>query len=159
MQFTRLNRHLIAEHCIILSSLLAGGGAQLTVGILIAETGQGSYLGKVVRAGMEKAVQDIETLCSKEGCLCINPVYQDTQSSAQTAVQQFTSMYNQGIRIFAGLVTSEEAKAVAEYASQHATDALLVVPQARLQNCVTTRISCTASPWMTVARLKHSLTY
>ena len=100
----------------------------MTVGILVAETGQGSYLGKVVRAGMEKAVQDIETLCSKEGCLCINPVYQDTQSSTQTAVQQFTSMYNQGIRIFAGLVTSEEAKAVAEYASQHATDALLVSP-------------------------------
>ena len=109
-------------------SLLAGGGTQLTVGVLVAENGQAGYLGKVVRAGMEKAVQDIETLCSKEGCLRINPVYQDTQSSAQTAVQQFTSMYNQGTRIFTGMVTSEEAKAVAEYASQHATDALLVSP-------------------------------
>ena len=100
----------------------------MTVGVLVAETGQAGYLGKVVKAGMEKAVQDIETLCSKEGCLRINPVYQDTKSSAQTAVQQFTSMYNQGTRIFTGMVTSEEAKAVAEYASQHANDALLVSP-------------------------------
>ena len=96
---------------------------------LIAETGDARYLGQVVKAGMEKAASDIEELCFGSAD-CSKPVIQyfDTRSSPANALELFKESYSKGVRLFVGLITSAEAAAVAEYASDHATDAILISP-------------------------------
>ena len=78
---------------------------------------------------MEKAVLDIKQLCSGS-VHCTKPEirYYDTASSPDMALKLFKESYAKGVRLFVGLVTSAEAAAVAEYASLHAADAILISP-------------------------------
>ncbi len=83
-----------------------------------------------MRAGIEKAILDIKEHCHLSGSSCKTPilVYSNTESSPYTALELFKKAYLNGVRVFVGLVTNAEAKAVAEYASQYATDALIFSP-------------------------------
>ena len=78
---------------------------------------------------MEKAALDIEELCFGSAD-CSKPVIQyfDTCSSPANALELFKESYSKGVRLFVGLITSAEAAAVAEYASDQATDAILISP-------------------------------
>ena len=102
----------------------------VTVHALVPLTGDAAFLGKPIKAGFEKAVHDINKFCSSDSTSCTLPIikYFDTKSSPATALQIFKMSYNSGVKMFVGLVTSSEAKEVAEYASQHATDAIIISP-------------------------------
>ncbi len=83
-----------------------------------------------MKAGIEKATLDIKELCRSSGSSCKTPIleYTNTESSPNIALELFKKAYSNGARVFVGLVTSAEAKAVAEYAQENATDALLFSP-------------------------------
>ena len=106
----------------------ADSGTSLTVGVIVPETGQAAYLGRAIKAGIDKAIEDINTVCSSGGCLTVTAITRDSGSSSDEALQHFKELYSQGVCIFIGLVTSEEAKAVAQYASTNAPEALLFSP-------------------------------
>ena len=82
------------------------------------------YLGLGLKAGIERAVVD---MCP-DGCPLVSLKYYDTQSSANVALELFQELYARDVKIFVGLATSDEAKSVSEYASEHATDVLLLSP-------------------------------
>ena len=96
------------------------------ISALIPETGNAAFLGEVVKAGFEKALLDAKETCSK--CKVPSIKYYDTESNPQKALDHFKALYSKGARIFAGLVTSDEAVMVAEYASRESTDAVLFSP-------------------------------
>ena len=96
------------------------------ISAVIPETGNAAFLGQVVKAGFEKALND-----AKDNCLtCKIPSikYYDSESNPQKALDHFKALYAKGARIFTGLVTSDEALMVAEYASREASDAVLFSP-------------------------------
>lgn len=94
---------------------------------LIAVSGRAAYLGRGIEVAIKKAVQDI---CSAEGdeSCSLDVQYFDTQSRPSEALGLFKEGYNNGVRVFIGLVTSSEAKAVAEYAATNAPDAVIISP-------------------------------
>lgn len=96
------------------------------ISALIPETGNAAFLGEVVKAGFEKALLDAKETCSK--CKVPSIKYYDTESNPQKALDHFKALYSKGARIFAGLVTSDEAVMVAEYTSRESTDAVLFSP-------------------------------
>lgn len=98
------------------------------INALVAETGDADYLGKGVKAGFHLAMEEINRICSNSGCPKIQIRYYDTGSLPGTALMQFKNLYAKGERVFVGLVTSDEASAVAQYASKHAPDAIIVSP-------------------------------
>ncbi len=100
----------------------------LRIEALIAETGNAEHLGNVVKAGIEKAILDIKERCRSSSCKPPIVEYSNTESSPYIALELFKKAYSNGARVFVGLVTNPEAKAVAEYASKYATDALLFSP-------------------------------
>ena len=101
----------------------------VTIHAIVALTGDAAFLGQAVKAGFEKAVQDISAFCfSKNSCDLPTVKYFDTASSPLKALEVFKASYRSGVKFFVGLVTSSEAKVVAEYASKYATNAVIISP-------------------------------
>ena len=98
----------------------------MKIGVIVPETGEAGYLGKVVKAGIQKAVDDVNQLCSDGQCTQPQPIYRDSQSSPSIALHHFEELYNAGIRVFAGLVTSAETLAVASYAKDNGMEVTLL---------------------------------
>ena len=96
------------------------------ISAVIPETGNAAFLGHVVKAGFEKALNDAKDKCFK--CKIPSIKYYDTESNPQKALDHFKALYAKGARIFTGLVTNDEALMVAEYASREASDAVLFSP-------------------------------
>ena len=96
------------------------------ISAVIPETGNAAFLGQVVKAGFEKALNDAKDNCFT--CKIPSIKYYDSESNPQKALDHFKALYAKGARIFTGLVTSDEALMVAEYASREASDAVLFSP-------------------------------
>ena len=102
-------------------------GDDLTVGALVPLSGHANHVGRIVLASFIKSSQDLSQSC-KGSCRAPQVRSHNTHSSPASAVQGFKEMYQEGVRVFIGLVTSAEAEAVARHASMFAKDAILISP-------------------------------
>jgi len=97
------------------------------IGVIVPETGEAGYLGRVVKAGIQKAADDVNQVCSGGFCTQIQLTYRDSQSSPSIALQHFKELYHSNsIQVFAGLVTSAETQAVASYAKDNELEVTLL---------------------------------
>ncbi|XP_019854361.1 PREDICTED: uncharacterized protein LOC109583448 [Amphimedon queenslandica] len=108
-------------------------GDDLTVGALVPLSGHASHVGRIVRASFMKSSQDLSRSC-KGSCRAPRVRSYNTHSNPASAVQGFKEMYEEGVRVFIGLVTSAEAEAVAKHASMYAKDAILISPTSTATN-------------------------
>ena len=109
--------------------LVDASAARTHVTALIARSGDASHIGQIVMESFRKSLSDLRRSCRRtESCKIPKITYYDTRSDPKKACKLFKKMYAQGVRVFIGLVTSEEAQKVAEYASKNAQDAILVSP-------------------------------
>ena len=102
-------------------------GDDVRVGALVPLSGHASHVGKIVLASFIKSSQDLSHSC-KGTCRAPRVRSYNTHSDPASAVNGFKEMYEEGIKVFIGLVTSAEAEAVARYASMYAKDAILISP-------------------------------
>ena len=102
-------------------------GDDFRVGALVPLSGHASHVGKIVLESFIKSSQDLSHSCKGT---CRTPIVRryNTHSDPASAVQGFKEMYEEGVKVFIGLVTSAEAEAVARYASMYAKDAILISP-------------------------------
>ena len=97
------------------------------MGALVPLSGHASHVGRIVLASFIKSSQDLRHSC-KGTCRAPRVRSYNTHSDPASAVNGFKEMYEEGVKVFIGLVTSAEAEAVARYASMYAKDAILISP-------------------------------
>jgi len=102
---------------------------EVKIGVLVDLSGKLSTYGEDIKAGYEVAEEDVNAFLEKSGAeWTLRLIYEDSESSADTALSKFESFIGQGIKIVLGPMMSPQCASVRSLAE--ANDVLFISPSA-----------------------------